>query len=91
MVILKALNPVFLSGRIIQEGDKFSCPPDFAKKLIENQCAVSLTAQDNGQHRELESMTKAELLKLVEERDIEGIDDSNKKAEIIDAILKAVN
>lgn len=39
MVILEAILPVFVNGRVLEAGSKFSCPSDFAAKLIENESA----------------------------------------------------
>ena len=46
MVVLEAIHPVFLEGRIIEPGGKFSCPRSFAMKLVENQSA-KLPADNN--------------------------------------------
>ncbi|KYD24609.1 hypothetical protein [Parageobacillus toebii] len=40
MKILKAKVPVFLNGRIIEPGNKFSCPDDLADKFIESKTAI---------------------------------------------------
>lgn len=40
MKILKAKTSVFLNGRIIEPGDKFSCPDDLADKFIESKTAI---------------------------------------------------
>lgn len=90
MVILKASNPIFVNGQIIEKGNIFSCSPDFAKKLIENDSA-SLIEKNNDEVKrldQLEKMTKNELIELAKEKGIDGINDSNKKTEIIEAILK---
>lgn len=39
MIILKALKPVFVDGRIVEAGNKFSCSSDFSIKLIEGGSA----------------------------------------------------
>lgn len=95
MVIMKALEPVFIDGRIVEAGSKFSCSSDFSKRLIEGKSAELVELQKvnepdvDPERKKLESLTKDDLLKIIEKKGIEGIDESNKKAEIIDAILKA--
>lgn len=39
MVILNALKPVFIDGRIVEVGNKFSCSIDYSEKLIEGGSA----------------------------------------------------
>ncbi|CEG29803.1 hypothetical protein [Bacillus sp. B-jedd] len=39
MMILEALKPVFINGIVVEVGGKFSCPNDFAEKLVESKSA----------------------------------------------------
>lgn len=39
MMILKAIEPIFLNGRIVEAGEAFSCNAAFAKKLVESKTA----------------------------------------------------
>lgn len=115
-MILKALTPVFNNGVIIEEGQRFSCPSDLAKKLIENMAAIEEDIENNtaaeedlenkdkteevlknntvseGKEAELnradlQGKNKDELLKLAETKGIKNISNSNKKEEIIEALL----
>ncbi|WP_158303413.1 Rho termination factor N-terminal domain-containing protein [Desulfitobacterium hafniense] len=85
---MKALEPVFLNGLIIDAGNEFSCSPEFSRKLIEAKTA-ELAQPERAPEKNFESMTKEELLNYAEELAIDGINSSNKKSEIIEAILKA--
>lgn len=90
---MKAKKPVFLNGRIIEVGNKFSCSIDFSKKLIESNTAELVEEKQvipNEDRKRLESMTKEELLKLVEEKAISDISEKNKKDEIIDSLMKVI-
>lgn len=89
MVVLEAIEPVFLNGIIVEPGSKFSCSFDFSKKLIANNSAKLLEVENTVTKKLLESKTKEDLLIYAKEQGIEGISDSDKKAEIIEAILKA--
>jgi hypothetical protein len=85
MKILKAKVPVFLNGRIIEPGSKFSCPDDQANKFIESKSAILYDqekSESNIAGKKLESMTKDELLELAKEKGIE-VSEKNKKDEII--------
>jgi len=91
MVVMEALKPVFINGRIVETGSKFSCSPDYSRKLIENKTARLLIQEKihdvSDERKKLESMTKDELLGLAADKGIEGLSEKNKKDEIINAIL----
>lgn len=106
MVLMKALKPVLLNGRIIEAGSLFSCSPEFSKKLIDgNSAELAFIDQPKGTvekdkqedpgevflKKSLEAKTKDELLKYVSEKGIDGVNSSNTKAEIIEAIMKAAD
>lgn len=58
MVVLEAIHPVFLEGRIIEPGGKFSCPRSFAMKLVENQSAkLSVANNDKEDNQEAQPKT----------------------------------
>ncbi|MEH7122106.1 Rho termination factor N-terminal domain-containing protein [Bacillus sp. JJ1773] len=98
MMLLKAIEPIFLNGRIVEPEETFSCHTDFAKKLsesgsaelIETENEISVETSKTVTKKFLDSKTKDELLDYARSEGIEGISDSNKKGEIIDAILKVV-
>lgn len=98
MLILTALKPIFVNGQIVEAESIFSCHPDFAKKLIESDSAkmadlAEKSADDSVKtvtKSFLESKSKAELIVYAKEQKVDGIRESNKKAEIIEAILKVV-
>lgn len=95
--ILEALKPIFVNGRIVDIGSKFSCSHDFAKKLVENESAKLVTqdeqTNDNPEEnrKKLKALTKDELLKIAQEKGIDGLSENNKKDEIIDALLKVAD
>lgn len=39
MLVLEAVQPIFYNGRIVEAGEKLTCPLDFGKKLIKNKVA----------------------------------------------------
>ncbi|OLN21407.1 hypothetical protein BTO30_14905 [Domibacillus antri] len=89
MKILKAIQPVFINGVVIDPGEKFSCDETLAEKFIESKAAKSIVEKDkaDSQKNELLSLTKEELLKIVEEKGIEGVSQNTKKEDIVDTIL----
>lgn len=97
MEIMKALEHVFLEGRIIEKGSIFSCSPEFSKKLVEGKTAKPVKVKEQVEKSEtitkesLESMTKEKLLDFANNHGIEGVSDIDKKADIIEAILKAAD
>lgn len=94
MVVMEALKPVFINGRIVEVGSKFSCSNEYAKKLVEGKSARLLTEDktvNDDLINKLESMEKDDLLKLAEEKGIEGLSKRTKNDDIIEAILKVVD
>ncbi|EFV78957.1 hypothetical protein HMPREF1013_00841 [Bacillus sp. 2_A_57_CT2] len=47
MILMKAIKPVFLEGRIIEPGSTFSCNRDFAEKLKESKSAEPVVDDDS--------------------------------------------
>lgn len=89
-MILEALKPVFNNGMIVEVGDKFSCSPDYADKLIKSESATVIKETDS-ERKSLEAKKKEELLKLAEEEGIDSVSEKNKKEEIIDALLEVAD
>lgn len=93
MKIMEAIKPVFINGKVIEIGDKFSCPDDFANKLIESNSAKQVFQEDapsqemTDEKKKMLTLTKEELLKLAEEKGIKEFSERNKKEDIADAIL----
>jgi hypothetical protein len=92
MKLMVALKPVFLNGKVVEAGDKFSCPDDFAKKLIASDSAELLDVDNNPnaieERKKLAGLNKEELLKVTLEKGLDGISEKNKKDDIIEALLK---
>ncbi|KAB8126912.1 hypothetical protein F9U64_19010 [Gracilibacillus oryzae] len=90
MIILEAVKPIFMNGRVIEPGNIFSCDPIFAKKLVHSKSAniQNKTSPTSMTKSYLESKTREELFAIIKKQKIDGINESARKPAMIEAILK---
>lgn len=67
MVVMEAINPVFIDGRVVEPGSMFSCSLDFSKKLLDGKSAklveskTAVKSTKKGTKSKIEETVKNEL------------------------------
>lgn len=90
-VLMEALVPILIDGRIIDTGDNFVCSVEYSESLIESSSAKTTEATEAAEPAEpaeSKKLTKADLIKIAEENGLDLVGDE-KKSEIENALLEA--
>lgn len=87
-VLLEAITPVFVNGRIVEPGNKFSCSISHAKKLVTGESAKLIPDDNPVEGIGKKEYTKKELLELAEQHGV-NVKSSDSKAVIEEALISA--
>ncbi|KYD02642.1 hypothetical protein B4102_0236 [Heyndrickxia sporothermodurans] len=93
-MILKALQPVFVDGIIVEVGDKFSCPNDFAKKLIKSKAAsiYKETEKQNDNPKDFHDLLNKAFNKepLIEAAETVGVELTEEQKKLKDSVIEQI-